>query len=158
IDQPDVPSFLTWLFGCFLLIIFFALFCEVQPFVINALFKFSEGITSPDKSGGHPVGSFLFSKLQYFVIVLTPFAAYVGFLSSKLGFLIKRASESPDLRARAIGLISKFLIYLSALVVPFVLWVAYLDLCYWGIGHTNASGALVYEAPRWVLRLSQSLI
>ena len=154
VDQPDVPSFLTSLFGWSLLIIFFVLFCELQPFVIEALFKLAEGNTS----SSHPVGSFLLSKLQYLVVVLTPFAATIGFLGSKLGFLIKRASKSSDLRARALGSISKLAIYLSALAVPLVLWVAYLDLCFWGISHVIASGVVVYEAPPWVLRTSQLLI
>jgi predicted acylesterase/phospholipase RssA len=156
-NEPEVPSFLTWLFGWYLVIVFISLFCESQPFVIEALFKFTEANATVGNADSLPVGPFLIGMLNRLAAVLAPIAAIVGFLGSKLGYLIKRAAETSEFRAQALGLISKFVIYVAALAVPLLLWVVYLDLCYWGIDRSNA-GTANYGAPEWVRYLSQWVV
>jgi predicted acylesterase/phospholipase RssA len=145
VDEPEVPGFGTRVIAWYLVVVFIAAFAEFQPFVIDALFTFLDKNPPTDK---FEVGAFLVGVVRYLTVVLAPVAVAVGFLGSKLGFLIKRASESSKFQARALGLVSKLAIYISALAVPLLLWMVYLQLCYWGIDAAN--GGKDYAATGWI--------
>ena len=145
VDEPEVPGFGTGFFAWYLVVVLITAFAEFQPFVIDALFTFLDKNPPKDK---FEVGTFLIGVMRYFAVVLAPVAAAVGLLGGKLGFLIKRASESSKFQTRALGLVSKLAIYISALAVPLLLWVVYLQLCYWGIDAENSKE--VYAAPGWI--------
>ncbi len=176
VDEPEVPSFLTWLFGRYLVIVLLVAFFEFQPFVIESLFRFSDAqadaaacaaklavavgscpeVAAKATMSRVGFGAALVGLMQYLAVVLAPIAAIVGILINKLGFLIKQAAETPGFQARAISLLSKLAIYVSALAVPLLLWVVYLQFCYWGIDISTPSTypdpppPPIYAAPIWI--------
>jgi Patatin-like phospholipase len=136
--STEVPSILTSAFGWLVILAVFSAFCELQPFLLSAMFE--------------PRGflGWLAPFIQKVAASLAPFAAIVGFLGRKLGEIIKSASESSTKRGQFAGYTAKAAIYLAAAVVPLLLWAIYLELTYWGIkdraGH--------YHAPGWLQHAS----
>jgi predicted acylesterase/phospholipase RssA len=122
-DRAEVPSMSTTLIGGAVLLVFFAAFCELQPFMLGAMFE-------PKSTG--PVAA-LADWVHYLAAALAPFAAVVASLSQKLGEFVKSSSESRRLRDQLASYAGTVAIYVAALFVPLLLWVAYLELSYWGL-------------------------
>lgn len=145
-NWPDVPNWLTNVVALWLIFILVAAFCEFQPFFINALLENNEST----KSAGF-LRSFV-STLQKAVLLLTPVAGAIGFFGNKLGWLIKQGVEKPTVAARIKAVASALALYAAALIVPLLLWICYLELCYWAIGDENlVDNKPVYLAPEWIL-------
>ena len=83
---------------------------------------------------------------QYIVVTLTPIAGAIVFAGNKLVSLINRTTELSTWTTKAISVASRLAIYLAALVIPLLIWIVYLELCYWAIPDTKAG----YAAPRWL--------
>jgi len=134
--STEVPSGLTTAFGWLILVVVFAAFCELQPFLLSAMFE--------------PTGflGWLALLIQRAAAWLAPFAAIIGFLGRSLGEIIKSAKESSTKRTQIAGYAATVTIYIAAAVVPIVLWAIYLELSYWGI----ADGG---HAPLWLLYVSK---
>ena len=79
--------------------------------------------------------------------VLVQVAAAFAFLANKAGEYVKSSLESPKLSAQIKGYAMKAGIVLAGLVLPFLLWVAYLNFTYWGLC-IEAQG--VACSPSWL--------
>ena len=119
----EVPSMPTRFVGWLLVVLLIALFCEVQPFVIDAMLKQQSGSLS----------TLLSNWINIISAISASLAAVIAFLASKLGEFVKSAAESAGWTAKFKGLVAKAAIYFAGLIVPLVLWVVYLDVTYWGI-------------------------
>jgi Patatin-like phospholipase len=141
----EVPSNPTRFIGWTVLLVIFSAFCELQPFVLASMFS--------TKAPGFFGASFqLINKIS---VTLAPIAAVIGFLGSKLGEFVKSAKESSRTRAQLAGYAAKAAIYFAAIVVPFLLWVVYLNLSYWGICiNTPGAGCVT---PDWLPVLASRL-
>jgi predicted acylesterase/phospholipase RssA len=122
-DGREVGRTGVRLFSASLLIVALIAFFELQPYVLSAIHNW------PAREG--PLKVF-----RYIAAVMASFATVVGFLSQKLGEMVKNALQAPRLRTKIMGYLGKLVIWLAAAVVPILLWVAYLALSYWGIAHS----------------------
>ena len=103
-----------------------AAICELQQFVLAEMFQQRIAMLDGKATG-------LMAWLNSIAAVLAPLGTVIAFLGSKLAEFVKTSTESNRGRARFAGYTAKIAIYLAALIIPFLLWVIYLNLAYWGI-------------------------
>jgi hypothetical protein len=129
----------TFFVGRFALLVAFAAVCEVQPYVLAAMFAL-------DQPGFWPA---FMVWLQRIIALLTPVAVVVAFAARQFGDVMKSALESERIRDHLIGYAMKLGIYFAAAIVPILLWIIYIKFSYWGI----CPGASCDEipAPSWLL-------
>ena len=136
IGTGEIASWLNLYFGFALVAVVFSAFCELQPFILAGMFNQSNSIF--DAIAGW---------LRAAAAVLAPFSAIVTFFSKQLADVLKRAGDVAGMGARAAGIATQAGIIIAGIALPFVLWVVYLQLSYWGIWN-DAAGR--YEAPVWI--------
>lgn len=122
--KPEVPGIGSTLLSWFFIILAVSAFCELQPWVLTKVFAFA-GAKEPARS---PVAILIAGS--------TTFATVVGLFGNKLTWIVKQATDSATYSAYAAAIASKALLYAAAAVMPLILWVVYLLLCYWGIADT----------------------
>jgi hypothetical protein len=140
-DKPEVPSWLTRLYGWLVFGTAVMAFCELQPFVLAKIGNAG--------STWHKVTTWL----QGIGVALAPGAAIIAFVGKQLEAIIKRASEAPSGRVRAAGLASKFLLYVAAAAAPLFLWAIFFQLAWWGIANNDGPP----PSPQWLESLRQLL-
>jgi predicted acylesterase/phospholipase RssA len=154
----EIGSTWTNICGVLLLVILATAFCEIQPAVLDGMFKLSrqqENIPGYTREEG---GRFLFAEgMKYVAGIFASFAAVIGFFSRNLANILKRGAEQPHLRARMSGLLAKLAIYAAGAAFPLVLWFAYIYLSYWGIEDCTKLSQTCYAAPDWVTGFAQFL-
>ena len=121
--ELEIPGSLTRWVGALVTIILASVFCEAQPFVLDALAQ-----TSPTSVIQAALG-----KINGVSALLVPVGAVIAFLANKIGEFIKSATESPKLHAQIAGFVAKVAIYFAGLIVPLLLWIIYLNLTLWGL-------------------------
>ncbi|HEX4828361.1 MAG TPA: cell division protein, partial [Xanthobacteraceae bacterium] len=142
--EIDIGSPWTLVSAIVLILLLFIVFCELQPFVLDGIFK------SVARPGG--IFSSFVGWLQALAAVLAPFSAAVAFFSRSFGRLLKQGAERPSLAALASRAAGRAAVYIAGAAIPFLLWMAYLYLCFAGIKDVNISG---YHAPLWLSDGSQ---
>jgi hypothetical protein len=144
-NVTEIPGWLTRPFGIAVIALFIVLFCELQPFILDQLFA----------AGSGDFIVLLANRIKKAVALLAPVGAAMGFLASKLGEYVKSAMQSPKLTAQIKGLIVQAAIYASGLILPAIIWVAYLDITYLGICINKPPGSCL--APSWLTAVSHSV-
>jgi Patatin-like phospholipase len=147
----EIGSSWTVLSAVVLIILIAIAFCELQPLVLDGIFK------SANRQGGI-LASFA-EWLQALAAVLAPFSAAVAFFSRHIGRLLGQGNERPNLGALASRAAGKAAVYIAGAAIPFLLWMAYLYLCFAGIkdldpDYVKSSGSN-YHAPLWLSDISQ---
>ena len=142
--EIDIGSPWTLVSAIVLILLLFIVFCELQPFVLDSVFE------SAARPGG--IFSSFVGWLQALAAVLAPFSAAVAFFSRSFGRLLKQGAERPSLAALASRAAGRAAVYIAGAAIPFLLWMAYLYLCFAGIKDVNISG---YHAPLWLSDVSQ---
>ena len=125
-------------FSYLVLAVLLALFCELQPFILDAMIEQRDGsavVTIAD-------------WIQRAVKVLAPVAAALAFLANKLGEYVKSSMQSPRTIDQVKGAAVKAAIYVGGLIVPALLWLAYLDVSYWGICINSHPNVFINPPPR----------
>jgi hypothetical protein len=140
----EIGSKWTWACAVVLILLLVIAFCELQPVILDGIFA------TVNKQDGFAVR--FVAWLKGLAAILAPFSAAVAFLSRPIGLLLKKGDEQPTLGAFVLRTASKAAIYVAGAAVPFLLWLAYLYLCYLGI-EDDAK----YHAPQWITRLAQHL-
>jgi len=143
IGTGEIASRLNLYFGLALVAVVFSAFCELQPFVLAGMFNRSNSIFDA-----------IAAWLQGAAAVLAPFSAVVAFFSKQLADVLKRADDKAGKGAWVAGIASQAAIIIAGIALPFVLWVVYLQLSYWGIWN-GVEGR--YEAPVWIVRSARYL-
>ena len=140
--SSEVPSVaMTWI-GRLILLLLAVLFCEIQPFILDAMFK-------------QPHDTFLASLISWvktIIVLLTPVATAIGFVAQKLQGIVKSSLESEFKTTQVSGYATKLLIYVASAILPLLLWLVYLELSYWGICPDQT--CLFYRAPDWLTVLA----
>jgi Patatin-like phospholipase len=155
VNQPEIPGFLSSLFFWFLIAVGVVAFCELQPFILDALFRVQDSDHShPDKT---TFGLFI-KWLQSIIIWLTPIAAVVGLWGNKLTWMVKGVTENSKFTQKLKRVAIKALIYVAGAVVPILVWFIYLQFAFDGIYHCRDEAAsrcvTQVEAPHWLIRLA----
>jgi hypothetical protein len=163
----EIPGIWTSLVGFLVIVFFVELFCEAQPLVLDAMaaelntkvisIADVSATASVDASASADAGASanasasllaVFSKwANSIAALLVPVAEAFAFLANKVGEYVKSSLESPKLSAQIKGYAMKAGIVLAGLVLPFLLWVAYLNFTYWGLC-IDAQG--VSCSPSWL--------
>ena len=147
----EIGSPWTLLSAVVLIILIAIAFCELQPLVLDGIFK------SANRQGG--ILANFAEWLQALAAVLAPFSAAVAFFGRHIGRLLRQGDERPNLGALASRAAGKAAVYIAGAAIPFLLWMAYLYLCFAGIkdldpDYVNWSGSY-YHAPLWLSDISQ---
>jgi len=103
-NQHEVPNALTNAVGWLVVIPLFVVFCELQPFILGAMF-------TQEANGFLPA---LVAWVRGIVLALTPVAAVVAFIANKFGEVVKRALESERTRDQILGYAARVAIYVAA--------------------------------------------
>jgi predicted acylesterase/phospholipase RssA len=159
LDEADIPNTFTTAFAWFIVAVCVIVVVDLQPFILNSYFDYAQHEPGRDV----PVTGYLAHTVNAIIVFLAPVTAAVAFLNSKLGFLIKQATERADVTTRLLGLASKAAIYVSACLVPLVMWAVYLQLTYWGIENGGeyaapefiATAASAYPQSGWIPQMAQ---
>ena len=110
----EIGSHWTKVCAGLLLILLVVGFCELQPIVLEGIFKSGK---RQDEFFASIVG-----WLQGLAVVLAPFSAVVAFLSQHLGRLLKEGAEKPSISAVALRAVGKAAVYVAGAAIPFLLW------------------------------------
>jgi predicted acylesterase/phospholipase RssA len=137
VAQPEMPGLWTHWVGWLVIVLVVAAFCEAQSFVLDAMLQESFG----------RVSTLLSNWINAISAALAPVAAVIASLASKIGEYLKSMIQSPKMTAQITGVVLKVAIYLVGFIVPFLLWVIYLDLSYWGLC-INPIACCSCSAPR----------
>jgi Patatin-like phospholipase len=122
-QQTEIRGAWTLFVGIVVIAFLVVAFCDLQPFVLDAMFR----------AGSGDISGVLAKRVNAISAVLAPIGAIIAFLASKLGEYVKSAFESPKWSTYIKGLVAKAAIYVGGLVVPLLIWVVYLDISYWGL-------------------------
>jgi len=139
--STEVPSWAMRWVGRLILLLLFVLFCEIQPFILDAMSRQGEAGFLPS----------LVSWIKSIVLVLSPLAAAIAFVASKFGEVIKSSLEAEKFRDQIPGYVAKLSVYVAAAIVPLLLWLVYLELSYWGIFNREYQS---FGAPDWLLAVA----
>ena len=142
--EAEIGSPWTLASAIVLILLLVIAFCELQPLVLDGIFK-----SAADKGG---IFASVVGWLQALAAVLAPFSAAVAFFSRPIGRLLKQGAEKPSLVALASRAAGRAAVYIAGAAIPFLLWMAYLYLCFVGIKDVNSGG---YHAPLWLRDVSQ---
>jgi hypothetical protein len=121
---------------------------EFQPVVLRAMFAHA-------KNAGNDLANFA-AALKYLGTVLAPLSAVVGFLSRPLAAVLKPKAEQPGWTSFVSKAVATAAVYLAGIAIPFLLWLAYIYLSYWGICRDDASPCRIL-APIWLQDLAYCL-
>lgn len=140
--QSDV-GFGARFFGRFAVVILIFAFLELQPVVLDLMFKVV-----------HRKTDIVADVRDWFKVIGAFFAAIgtvVGFLGRFLADTLKQANEKPGFKAFATRITIKLAMYLAGAAVPIVLWLVYLYLSFWGIADPQCRIVnCVNDAPAWL--------
>jgi hypothetical protein len=142
----EIGSPWTLVSALVLIVLIVIAFCELQPLVLDGIFR------SANRQGG-VLASFA-TWLQGLAALLAPFSAAVAFFSRHIGRLLRQGNERPNVGALASRAAGRAAVYIAGAAIPFLLWMAYLYLCFAGIkdldpDYVNRSGSY-YHAPLWL--------
>jgi hypothetical protein len=144
-DVTEIPGLLTKPFGIAIIALFVVLFCELQPFILDQLFD----------AGSGDFIVLLSNRIKKAAALLAPIGAAMAFLANKLGEYVKSAMQSPKLSAQIKGVIVQAAIYAGGLILPAIIWIAYLDVAYVGICINKPPRSCL--APAWLAALSHNI-
>src|SRR6266511_3710441 len=147
----EIGSPWTLVSALVLIVLIVIAFCELQPLVLDGIFR------SANRQGGI-LASFA-TWLQGLAALLAPFSDAVAFFSRHIGRLLRQGNERPNVGALASRAAGKAAVYIAGAAIPFLLWMAYLYLCFAGIkdldpDYVNRSGSY-YHAPLWLSDILQ---
>jgi len=147
----EIGSPWTLVSAVVIIVLIIIAFCELQPLVLDAIFKFA------NRQGGIPA-SFV-GWLGGLAAVLAPFSAAVAFFSRHIDPLLTQGNERSRLGDFVFRAAGRAAVYIVSAAIPFLLWMAYLYLCFAGIkdldpDYLNWSGSY-YHAPLWLSDISQ---
>lgn len=123
--------------GVFLVGLLFSAFCEIQPIILRGMFflaKSNQAVTAQIVEG-----------LKYLSGVLAALSIVVGFFGRFFADIVKTGLEKPTVAARVSRVLAKFLIYMAAASIPFLIWFFYIQLTFWGISDTDSK-----HVPSWL--------
>jgi Patatin-like phospholipase len=119
-------------------------FVEGQAFVINGMFE----IADAQAAGQRVFLGMLTSWVKTAATVTAPVAAVVMLFRNQFGEILKVVSANSRWWAQLVAVLIKGAMWLAALAVPLLVWVAYLYLSYWGIINDRPNAVESAACPR----------
>jgi hypothetical protein len=143
-DVSDT-GFSARVFGGLLVGILAIAFCELQPSLLDGMFKLAH-------SPGGEITETVSSWLKRVTAIFAAIGTIVGFLGRFLSDVLKRNTEKPGFSAAATRITIKLAMYVAGAGVPLALWVAYLYLSFWGIA--DWAGTTCTDPAPWLTTLA----
>jgi hypothetical protein len=119
-------------------------FVEGQAFVINGMFE----IADAQVAGQHVFLGLLTSWVKTAAAVTAPIAAVVMLFRYQFGEILMAVTAKSRWSTQLVAVLIKAAIWIAALAVPLLIWVAYLYLSYWGIINDRPSAVESAACPR----------
>jgi hypothetical protein len=145
-EATEIPGVWTKPVGWLIIAFFIVAFCELQPFILDAMF-------GTGSSHGAVVMTHWIDTLAK---ILAPVGAAMAYLANKFGEYVKSMMQTPGTAAQVKAIVLKVLIYLGGLILPVAIWMVYLDISYWGICVDQMQCA--DRAPSWLVHISRWLV
>ena len=139
----EIGSWWVWLTKIFLYLLIFFAVCELQPFVLRGMFAAAGDADTP--------GATAAISLDNISKILAVLTAVVGLLSRPLAAALKPEAAKPGWIASLMKWAARLAIYIAGISIPFLLWIAYLGLSYWGICREPLCALY---APDWLKSIS----
>jgi hypothetical protein len=118
----DIPGQWTKPVGWLAIGFFIVAFCELQPLILDVMLGAQEHFAVVAARW-----------VKTLAAILAPVGAAMAFLASKLGEYVKSAMQSPTMAGPVKAFAVKAAILVGGLIIPFLIWMVYLDVTYWGI-------------------------
>jgi hypothetical protein len=136
--RTRLPAWAAW--GLVILALVF--FCEIQPFMIDSMFKAADTQTA-----GGLLTSVVASWIKRLAVIAAPIAAVVTFFRQQLGEFFKSTSASAGMGTALRRILAKAAVWIAGAALPLLIWVGYLYLCFWGVPNTTDAESHV---PTWL--------
>ena len=141
--------------GLMLILVVLAALFEAQPFVLAGMVT---GTTNAANTSMEPVSAeSLLSQFAKFLpalaAFLAPLAAILVMVAQKLANLAKASLGEATWTAIAKKYASRVALYFAAVIVPLLLWIAYIYLSFWAIRADAGVGCGV-KTPGWLQELT----
>jgi predicted acylesterase/phospholipase RssA len=133
--KTEIPGWPASSIGWVIITLFFVVFCELQPVILDSMLS---GSLAATVSGWVKAVSALLAAIS----------AVFAYFSAKLGEYLKSAMQSTSVKTQAAGIAMKAAIVVGGLVLPVLLWVLYLTVTYWGICINTANSSCT--VPSWL--------
>jgi hypothetical protein len=142
-----------------LVLLFVAFLLELQPFVLRGLFAYSKAPDLTGLPGGAPHDAFaVFAGiLPELAGVLVPAALVLISIAQKLANLARASLGEATWTSYLKKHGSRLLLYCAALIVPLLLWIAFIYLSYWAI-RRGADAIYGTSTPEWLQTASWVLM
>jgi patatin-like phospholipase len=132
--------------GWMIVTLFVVAFCELQPFILNAMHAAPNG----------SVFAIIIGWKNIIAAAFAPVGAAMGYLSNKLGEYLKSTMQSPQWSGPIKAFALKAAIIAGGLILPLVIWIIYLDITNLGLCIDNRE--CKYIAPHWVADAVNSIV
>src|SRR6516164_2858142 len=122
-NRPEIPSPMNTVVGAMVLALLFSAFVELQPYLIFRKIQHGSVLDIAD----------LAESIKWLSVTLGPLAAVVAIFKAPIETHLKSTMESASWRLLIAHYAMRLGILVAALIVPFLLWMVYLNLSLWGI-------------------------
>ncbi|UPJ43321.1 patatin-like phospholipase family protein [Bradyrhizobium sp. 40] len=128
--RQEFRSHLPTVGATFLVLLSAIAFFEFQPFMLRQMFDVADSSVI-----GGPVGGVAVTWIQSLAAVAAPIAALVAAFRQQFLELLTGNSASSQRGSMVLAVVAKAALWFAGLALPLIIWVAYLNLSYWGISN-----------------------
>ena len=128
--RQEFRSHLPTVGATFLVLLAGIAFFEFQPFMLRQMFDVADSSVI-----GGPVGGVAVTWLQSLAAVAAPVGVFVTAFRQQFLELLKGNSVSSQWGSVLLAIAAKAALWIAGLALPLIIWVAYLNLSYWGISN-----------------------
>ncbi|WFU71747.1 patatin-like phospholipase family protein [Bradyrhizobium sp. CB2312] len=128
--RQEFRSHLPTVAATFLVLLAAIAFFEFQPFMLRQMFDVADSHVI-----GGPVGGVAVTWIQSLAAVAAPIGVFVTAFRQQFLELLKGNSVSSQWGSMLLAVVAKAALWIAGLALPLIIWVAYLNLSYWGISN-----------------------
>ncbi|RXT35276.1 patatin-like phospholipase family protein [Bradyrhizobium betae] len=128
--RQEFRSHLPTVGATFMVLLAAIAFFEFQPFMLRQMFDVADSSVI-----GGPVGGVAVTWIQSLAAVAAPIGVFVTAFRQQFLELLKGNSVSSQRGSMLLAVVAKIALWIAGLALPLIIWVAYLNLSYWGISN-----------------------
>jgi hypothetical protein len=114
----------------FLVLLAAIAFLEFQPFMLGQMFDIAES-----NAIGGPVTAAAITWIKSLAAIAAPIGVFVTAFRQQFAEVLKGNSVSSQWGSLVLAIVAKVALWIAGLALPLIIWVAYLNLSYWGIAN-----------------------
>jgi predicted acylesterase/phospholipase RssA len=128
--RQEFRSHLPTVGATFLVLLAAIAFFEFQPFMLRQMFDVADSSVI-----GGPVGGVAVTWIQSLAAITAPIVVFVTAFRQQFLEVLKGNSVSSQRGSMVLAFVAKVALWFAGLALPLIIWVAYLNLSYWGISN-----------------------